>query len=197
MPTLAPAFPEPVHDAQRVFRAVMNAMARPGFVFPLEAGLDPPAPLTQAAAAVALSLIDYETPVFLDAPLATNAEVARWLRFHTGAPVTADPSRALFAMFADAAQIPPLARFALGTAEYPDRSTTLVIQVAHLDGGPPLTLEGPGLPGARAFAPAGLPPVFSAFLAENRSLFPRGVDVILTGDCAVAALPRTTRVEAS
>ncbi len=52
---LAPGFADPVHDAQATFRAVMDALARPGLPRPLTPGLTPPAPLTPELAAVALT----------------------------------------------------------------------------------------------------------------------------------------------
>ena len=47
----ARAFTVPVFDAQRVFRAAMNALARPGTLQPLEADLRPPALLPKELAA--------------------------------------------------------------------------------------------------------------------------------------------------
>ena len=54
-----------------------------------------------------------------------------------------------------------------------------------------MSLSGPGIAGACSFATAPLPPDFPARLAANRTLFPRGVDVILVSPDAVAALPRS------
>jgi alpha-D-ribose 1-methylphosphonate 5-triphosphate synthase subunit PhnH len=90
----ATAFPAPVLANQAVFRALMDALARPGTVKPLVPAAGAPSPLTAAAAAVALALLDYETPVWLDAPLAQSREVADWIRLHAGAPVTSDPRQA-------------------------------------------------------------------------------------------------------
>src|SRR5262249_28798831 len=150
------------------FRSVMDAMARPGTVRPL-AGIAAPAPLSPTAAAVALTLLDYETPFWLDAPLTAAGEVARFISFHSGARITADPANAAFALIAAPAAAPPFARFAQGSLEYPDRSTTLVLQVAQLAEGDGMVLRGPGILGTRRLAASPLPADFLAQLAENRA----------------------------
>jgi alpha-D-ribose 1-methylphosphonate 5-triphosphate synthase subunit PhnH len=190
MSAVAAGFAEPVLAAQSTFRTVMDAMARPGTVRPL-AGIAAPAPLSPVAAAIALTLLDYETPFWLDAPLAAAPEVARWISFHTGAARTADPARAAFAFAADSAAAPPFETFALGSQEYPDRSTTLVLQVERLSEGEGLMLRGPGIAGSRRLAAAALPADFLDRWSENRALFPRGVDLVLATANAVAALPRS------
>ncbi|MBD0275911.1 MAG: phosphonate C-P lyase system protein PhnH, partial [Acetobacteraceae bacterium] len=68
---LVPGFGDPVRDAQAVFRAVMDALARPGPPRALPAGLPrPPGPLAPELGAIALALADHEAPLWLDAPLA-------------------------------------------------------------------------------------------------------------------------------
>jgi len=192
---LEPGFADPARDSQRVFRAVMNAMARPGAVVALDAGLTPPDPLAPGAAALALALCDFETPVWLDPALA-NPETLAWLRFHTGAPVVAAPDKAAFAFVASPLGLPDLEAFALGTPEYPDRSTTVIVQVRSLDAGAGWRLSGPGIDGAAMLAPALLPRDFVARRAALRPLFPRGLDFIFVADARAAALPRTTSIEA-
>jgi alpha-D-ribose 1-methylphosphonate 5-triphosphate synthase subunit PhnH len=191
MTAIARGFSDPVRDAQAVFRAVMNAMARPGTVQALH-GVTAPAPLSPSAAAVGLALLDYETPVWLDPVLAT-ADVMDWLRFHTGSAVTTDPAHAAFA-FATGGSLPDFATFAQGTPDYPDRSTTLVITVAGFAGGPQLHLSGPGVSGTCAFSAAPLPDDLAQRLAANRQKFPCGIDLILVSADGVAALPRSVRV---
>jgi alpha-D-ribose 1-methylphosphonate 5-triphosphate synthase subunit PhnH len=193
MGAVAAGFAEPVLAAQATFRTVMNAMARPGTVRYL-IGIAAPPPLSPTAAAVALTLLDYETAFWLDAPLAAAPEVARWISFHTGARLTADPAAAAFAFVADAAAAPPFARFALGSPEYPDRSTTMVLQVEQLTEGDGMVLRGPGIAGSRRLAASPLPADFLARLADNRAQFPRGVDVLLAAADAVAGLPRSLHV---
>lgn len=192
--SLAPAFDEPVRDAQSVFRSVMNAIARPGQVQYLDADLAPPAPLSAGAAAISLALFDHETPVWLDPVLAGADDVVRWLRFHTGASITNDPGRATFALIADARNTPAFEQFDLGLQDYPDRSTTLILQIESLSSGHALALTGPGIGGEQEFHADPLPPDFADRMTANRQLFPRGVDVLLVTTYAVAAIPRSTHV---
>jgi alpha-D-ribose 1-methylphosphonate 5-triphosphate synthase subunit PhnH len=191
---LAPAFDDPALASQAVFRTVMEAMARPGLPRLLPSGLAAPPPLGPTAAAVALTLLDYETPFWLDPALAAAPEVAVWLKFHTGAPLALDSQEAAFAFVSDAAAMPPFGAFSAGTLEYPDRSATLVLQVARFGQGDALELSGPGISGSRSFSAQPLPPDFRTRLIANRELFPRGVDLILVSPDAVAALPRSVRV---
>jgi len=193
MKAVAAGFAEPVLAAQTTFRTVMDAMARPGTVRPL-AGVAAPAPLSPTAAAIALTLLDYETPFWLDAPLAAAGEVARFISFHTGARVTGDPVDAAFAFVAAPGAAPPFAHFAQGSLEYPDRSTTVVLQVAQLAEGAGMVLRGPGILGTRRLAASPLPADFLAQLADNRARFPRGLDILLASPNAVAGLPRSLHV---
>jgi alpha-D-ribose 1-methylphosphonate 5-triphosphate synthase subunit PhnH len=187
------AFADPVHASQGTFRVVMEALARPGTVVSIPAIVWVP-PLHPAAAAVALTLLDYETPVWLDQRLASAPGLNDWFRFHTGAATTADAGQAAFAFVADAVQAPPLDAFSLGTMEYPDRSTTLVLQVENFSAGEHFTLSGPGIAGTQSFTVDPVPSDFRAQLIANRERFPRGVDVILVTEDAIAALPRSVRV---
>jgi alpha-D-ribose 1-methylphosphonate 5-triphosphate synthase subunit PhnH len=195
-PVLAPAFADPVDDAQAVFRAVMDAIARPGTAQALGQALAPPAPLSRGAGAIALALLDYESPFWLDETLNREGDVAQWLRFHTGAPIVRDASDAAFAFTADPAQLPDFESFAPGTTEYPDRSTTLVVQVESLSGTALMNLGGPGIAGERAFAVSPCPADLVARLQRNQAMFPCGIDLLFATDNAVAAIPRSTRVTA-
>src|SRR5579859_1526644 len=123
-PEVCRGFADPVLEAQSVFRSVMTAMARPSTIADLTSeGLDPPRPLTPELAAVALTLCDHETPIWLDTDLAAAQSVARYIQFYTGAPLVADPADAAFVFAVDLNETPPLTQLAQGSDEYPDRST--------------------------------------------------------------------------
>jgi alpha-D-ribose 1-methylphosphonate 5-triphosphate synthase subunit PhnH len=149
-----------------------------------------------ATAAVALTLFDHDTPIWIDERFSAETEIAAWLRFQTGARRTLDTSRAAFALIAGGAVLPDFGSFALGTSEYPDRSTTLVIQVDTLSGGKKLSLTGPGIKGTASMHAGALPSNFAELMQDNSALFPRGIDVLLACGTELIALPRSTRVAA-
>ncbi|MBR0829120.1 phosphonate C-P lyase system protein PhnH [Bradyrhizobium manausense] len=191
---LPPGFADKVLSAQSTFRSVMDAMARPGSVQRIAPVAGTPGPMMRGTAAIALTLFDHDTPLWLDAQMRESSDVLKWLKFHTGAPVVHDSSVASFALIADGAALPPLERFALGSNEYPDRSTMVILQVESLSDGCAYELRGPGIDGAAQFQAAIKPADLFERLRINEALFPRGIDVVLVADVSVVAIPRTTRL---
>ena len=191
---MRPAFADTVMDSQRTFRAVLDALARPGTVVTLGKGLEPPPPLHRAAAAFALAFLDLETPLWVDVTVGTEARA--WLGFHCGVPIVEPATAARFALIADTPRMPALGVFDRGSDERPDRSATVVMQVTALRAGCGRRISGPGITGEARLDVSGLGERFWADLSENHRLFPRGIDLVLTAGVELAALPRTTRVEA-
>ncbi len=172
-------------DAAMAFRSVMNAMARPGCIERLQGGT-PPAPLSVAAGTLALTLCDADTPVYL-APGFDSPAIRDWFAFHTGAPMAAR-GQAMFA-FGDWASLMPLADFPIGTAQYPDRSATLIVEVEALVS-QGATLRGPGI---RDQASLNVPDPQA--LIANAAQFPMGLDFFFCCCDQMAGLPRTTQLE--
>lgn len=185
MQTRFRGFTDPVLDAQAAFRAVLEAMSRPGTVQDIVTPPELPPGLSPAAAAVLLTLVDATTPLRLSA----GAEAAAWLRFHCGCPLVSesaafvlDPAAALLDLDA-------------GTDEEPERGATLILEVADLAEGSGWRLVGPGIRDAHRLSVSGAPSGFVADWAQNHARFPRGVDVILCAGTRIAALPRSVTIE--
>jgi alpha-D-ribose 1-methylphosphonate 5-triphosphate synthase subunit PhnH len=191
---LPAGFADKVLSAQSTFRSVMDAMARPGSVQRIVPVTGMPAPMMRATASIALTLFDHDTPIWLDSRMSETSAVTKWLKFHTSAPVIADSSICSFALIGDVGELPELDRFSFGTDEYPDRSTTLILQVESLMQGPAFELRGPGIDGTAVLRATIKPPELFERLAINATLFPRGIDVVLVTDDAIVAIPRTTRL---
>lgn len=171
-------------DSSRAFRAAMQAMARPGTIQQI-GGTTPPAPLSAAAGTLLLTLCDPETAVHLAGPYDCRA-VRDWITFHCGAPLTG-PETCAFAVGAWP-DLQPLDRFPVGSAQYPDRSVTLIVEL------PALSATGAQLtgPGIRDEAHLSLPET-RAF-QQNGARFPLGWDAFFCAGDRIAAVPRSTKV---
>ncbi|MCE7026520.1 phosphonate C-P lyase system protein PhnH [Jiella avicenniae] len=187
---VAGGFADPVFDAQAVFSAILGALSRPGTIVDTGARASPPAPLSPAQGAALLALGDADTPVHVgDAGETLEA----WLGFQTGARLVgaAEARFAVVPCFDRAC----LETFPLGTLGYPDRSATLLVEVASFGSGEALRLSGPGISGETTVRISGLGNDFVAARRTNRALFPCGLDLVLTCGTEILGLPRTTIVE--
>lgn len=191
---MLPGFADPVLDSQRAFRALLDAMDHPGRVVDVPGSETAPDPLHPATAAVCLTLADFETPLWLDAR-ASTLETLAYLRFHCGCRLVDAPGQARFGLISEPGSMPRLSAFELGSDEFPERSTTLLVQVEGLTAGRGRRLTGPGIRIETRLEARGLPDAFWQDLRHNHALFPRGVDALLTAGRQLAALPRTTAVE--
>ena len=187
-------FRDPVADAQRCFRLILDATAHPGRIVELPPDLlaANESGLPDAAAALALTLLDFETPVWLDAAL---VRATAYLRFHCGMTIVDDPKESRFAFAGDPAALPPLGAFDLGSTEFPDRSTTLVVGVPELAADSGAILRGPGLKGTARLRLDGITPEFWRARAELAPLFPLGIDLVFACGRRLTAVPRTTIVD--
>jgi alpha-D-ribose 1-methylphosphonate 5-triphosphate synthase subunit PhnH len=184
-----PGFADPVTEAQATFRAVLDAMARPGTLRRAGQQLVPPKPLDEATAAVLLTLVDNETALWLDDAAALARE---WIAFHCGATVVREPDAARFAL---ALSLPDPPRFQPGSHEAPEESATLILQVPLLGQGTPYRLTGPGLRESALLSVTGLPAQFIGQWQQNHALFPLGVDIILCAGTTLTALPRSVSIQ--
>jgi alpha-D-ribose 1-methylphosphonate 5-triphosphate synthase subunit PhnH len=194
MTDIAPGLADPPHDAQRLFRAVLEGFAHPGRIVALP---QPPAgvgPLSAAATAFVLTLVDRDTPLWL-APRFDVAAVRDFVRFHTGAPIVTNEADALFALLTPDRD-PLLDGFAIGTDPYPDRSATLIVEVPSLSTGPERFVRGPGIQDRATTRIDDLPSSFSSEWKANHALFPCGVDVVFTAGSELLTLPRSIVMEA-
>ena len=185
------AFANPVFDSQRTFRELLQAMARPASPRALPILPPSPAPIAPAAMAILLTLCDATTSVWLQQP---QQEAVEHLRFHAGLRLVEQPQDADFALITDAASMPPLTSFARGDMRYPDRSASLIVQLAGFrsEGGP--YFAGPGIRETESLAIDGLPSDFWQQRAALAVQLPLGIDLYFVAAQHVVALPRTTRL---
>lgn len=184
------SFKDPVHDAQQTFRALLDALARPG-IWQATALVTAPAGLTTGCGAACLTLLDLETTVWLQPEI--SEAVQTWLLFHTGCRFTDQPSRADFAVISDLKTMPRLDEFSWGTADYPEASTSLLIQLPALPRTSAVTLQGPGILDAVTFSA----PLNADFWQQWQGMtadYPLGLDAWCFEGNQVLGLPRTARI---
>ncbi len=175
----------PARDAAYAFRSALDALSRPGTVQKI-AGATAPDPCSPAAATLIVTLCDPTTPLYL-APSHDTAALREWITFQTGAPFV-PATDAVFAL-GTWDTLTPLWAYAVGTPAYPDRSTTLIVEMPALEA-KGAVLSGPGI---ETTAHLNLPEI-DAF-QHNRAHFPLGLDFFFTCESRLAGLPRSTRVK--
>ncbi|WP_328703645.1 phosphonate C-P lyase system protein PhnH [Schauerella aestuarii] len=190
---ILPGFDDPVTQAQTTFRAALSALSAPGTVQNAAAPRAWPNAFSPAMSALLLTLADSDTPVWL--PPGLSEQALQYLRFHCGCPLVADPAHSRFVVVPAGYAAPELAACDPGDPAYPDRSSTVLIEVEDLQSGAPVCLTGPGILHTRTVAFAGVPRLFWPAWQRNHDRFPLGVDVLFVHDTQFAALPRTTHAE--
>lgn len=186
---LHPGYSDPVDQAQLCFRAVLQALARPGSVHALSA-LPPSVALSDALRHLLLTLTDNTTAVWWQNP---NEAAQAWLRFHTSAPVATEPQQARFAVIDEPLRMPHLSQFAQGTDAAPEESTTLLVELPQWSTETALWATGPGINGRTAL-PSAMPNTFWEDWNAQATHFPCGVDVVFACHTEIMGLPRTTRL---
>ncbi len=193
--SIGAGFRLPALASQQVFRQALDAMAHPGRIIEVPCEADLPDGVAPAAGALLLSLLDTDTSLWLSAGLEHASD---YFRFHTGCTSARSPSEGSF-LLADSAQaLPRLETLAQGSAEYPDRSASVILQVSHLQSRAGHAcgwrLAGPGVLHELWLEVDGPGADFLEQWACNAARFPRGVDVFLVCGRQMVGLPRTTRL---
>ena len=200
---MAPGFTDAISQSQVVFRSALDAMARPGTSIYLAAAslVSASTPGSAAAASVLLALLDQDCTLWLSPTLAAGPAAA-WLRFHTGCQLEGDCSKADFVWAASIAELPPLKRLKQGSAEYPDQSTSCVIDVNGWHAGgvsdaDAVALRGPGVRDVLTLSVDGMD---ASFVQQHHAMqehAPCGVDIFFCSGDALMGFPRSVRLSSA
>lgn len=180
-------------DSQKVFRQLLSALSNPGKIVDMDIDLLPPDGIHPAAAAVLLTLLDFDTPLWSD--LDNDTKEMQWIRFHTGAPYVYSRNRAVFALHADYDTLDNLDRFNTGTAAAPHQSTTLIVQTRGMDGSGRIRLSGPGVKSETFLKLKGVKEPFLLERIRLQKAYPLGIDLFFTWNRSLVSVPRSTAVE--
>ncbi len=174
-------------QSQSTFRAVLDAMSRPGTIRQLPESECPAVLLPM------LTLADLDTGICV---LDDDPTWESFVQLATGAPIqTLDAAR--YVAVLRAVGTDELALANRGTAMRPEFGALVCLSVPDVLGGEPVRITGPGIDGTAEVAPQG----FDAWDgrgtwtgAGNSNDFPRGIDLLLVApDGRVVGIPRTTR----
>lgn len=198
---------DPVSDTRVTFRALVNAMARPGRIESV--------PASPADHAVMATLVDHEVTLhsgdedlretlsnagrYEPAPL-EDADVVHVQNPTDGRVAEAkqgtlkEPSDGATAVYRvdeliEASNRDPKNRDAGSRSDDVDGDSSLSDDTVAL------RVSGPGVPGRRTFQVAGVPAEEIGPIANINEEFPRGVDVVFAAGNRIAALPRSVAVE--
>lgn len=183
-----------VFDCQKIFRALMNALAQPGKVFSIAESVKKLEGEGAPLMAVGLTLLDNWRKFYVEG----NDELAESLRELTyGVPVSLEEADYLFfpqlQENLDIREV--LGQVKSGTLPEPHKSATLIFLLPGLSGGKELLLSGPGIDGEISVT---LPDWAGQWLKDRQAMkfeFPCGVELyFLTPDGQVMGVPRKIKV---
>jgi alpha-D-ribose 1-methylphosphonate 5-triphosphate synthase subunit PhnH len=196
-----PAAYDPVFDAQKHYRALLECTARPGTIGQLDdLVLDVSPQLNRASAFLALTLLSADTTFYIAEGRQSSVEFLH--RETLARPAAAEQADFLF--LPNTQRIEDIDRARTGTLTFPEQGSTAVVQVEGLSPAPMpgalrLTLAGPGIESQTVVFVSGATEALLEALQRRNAEFPLGIDAYLTceslsaGPC-VLALPRATRV---
>lgn len=188
---------DPVYSSQRVFRQLLDCMARPGKIAEFR-GFEGESGDFICVAALALTLMDEETTFAALGP--GWEEFVSFCKFYTGSR-PAPPEQADFVFIDGDRPRPELKQIRRGNLLFPDQGATVICRVNAIYPGTfqtagegiVLRLRGPGVPGERELTLTGLARENLACLEKLNSEFPLGVDTILVSvQGQLACIPRSS-----
>jgi len=195
-----------VHDTQRIYRQLLDVMARPGKLANISdhsRHIERATDLSPGLIAIALTLIDRE--VTFAVHTVNNRSVENYLQVKTMSQVAPIDS-ADYVFIEQALDQSDIESFVeqmkAGTLQNPHLSSTVILRVEALtidrveSSDLQLTLSGPGIKEFRRCFVRGFSPTWLEARYKKNKEFPIGIDMILvTGDGDMMALPRTTKIE--
>lgn len=184
-----------IHYMQRLYRSLLDTMARPGSIEQLEPYVYQACPSEfQYVIGIAITLLDQEVSFH---ETSISKELTPHLQLLTRSTTKLLHESDYLLVHKGAA--PDLMEAKRGTDLYPDQSATIIIQVSRIsddqEGEVRLKLRGPGIKSEQMLSLDGLNRELLSELLLNSGRFPLGLDWILVDDEGrVCCLPRSTKI---
>lgn len=199
----APAHPSVARmssgDARRTFRALLDAVSRPGTMVWLHADAD-----VEPVVLPALALADIEITVSVVGDPERARGLARLLRRSTGAAI-AEPASADLVIALGGFAAGTVGSMRRGDATHPESGARLILEAARVVTDPTsgggsnrvdLWLIGPGARSGRLVSIEGVAAEVFELLQVANAEHPAGIDTwIVAGDGTCVGIPRSCRIE--
>jgi alpha-D-ribose 1-methylphosphonate 5-triphosphate synthase subunit PhnH len=186
---------ERIHYTQRVYRTLLNTMARPGTIDQLEPYSYSGCPSDlHYVIGIALTLLDQEVSFH-----ETSGEVVLTPHLKLLTRSTTKPLSESDYIFIQKGESPDLSLAKRGTDLYPDQSATIIYQVDKIkaleEGDVRFVLRGPGIEKEQRLSLDGFNRSLIPLLEGNIQHFPLGLDWILVdAEGNICCLPRSTKI---
>jgi alpha-D-ribose 1-methylphosphonate 5-triphosphate synthase subunit PhnH len=184
-------FDEPALGSQQTFRAILTAMEHPGRLVTIHQIPAAPDVFNWASAATCLTLLNRETPVWTD--IDDQSSAVSWLQRCCQSSLVTEPGMANFAIVTQPVAMPDLEYFRVGTYDYPENATTVLVQVDDILPGAAYKTAGTGVDQKPQLELRGIPDHFWHQWRQLSGRHPLGIDIFITCEDVLTALPKSDR----
>lgn len=187
-----------VFDCQKIFKNVMNAMAKPGTVFNIKEQCDKLGEKNRVPLGLAMTFMDNRSTLYVDG----NEELLFSIKEKTLA-MKSDVEKADFVIAPHVEEkesygVQLLDSAKVGTLPEPHKSALVMVGLHTFDGDKSLLLEGPGVKGQKEVMLSDAALMWLARKAILKYEFPCGTDILFyTDNGEIMGIPRTLKVEVS
>ena len=186
-------FDGPAVGSHQTFRAILAAMENPGQLVTIRENPHAPDVFNTASAATCLMLLDFETTVWTD--IDWRSPAIGWLQLCCGCSVVTESCMANFAIITKPANMPALDYFRIDRNEYPERPTTMVVQVDDILPAVYEHYSNSFVDNTARLEYKGVADIFWDQWSQLSLLHPLGIDIFFTCDDVLSALPKMKRIE--
>ena len=198
MKKILKSFDDEIHNSQDCFREILKAMSEPG----TKVKLNYIKGFGKAAAAstqILLTLSDNMTSIWFSEYFKKDTDLTNNISFYTNSKIVNNSKYSTFALIdgSEEQYFEGTLPFSVGSLEYPDKNTTVIVEVSSFSHGESYFLKGPGIQSTKPLTISGIPKSLIYYLInrKNEDIFPMGIDFIFVCDEEVIAIPRTTLME--
>lgn len=186
-------FEDPAYGSPQTFRAIFRAMEHPGQLVTVRQNPVAPQEFNSATSAACLTLLDCETPVWTD--IDWESPAISWLLFGCNSNIVTEPCMADFVLITEPASMPDLNYFRIARCEYPEKATTMIVQVEDIL--PSSECDPSNIPLGKSprLEIKGIPDSFWYQWRQLSRHYPCGIDVFFTCEDVLTALPNTIPFE--